>query len=823
MQSIEPGGIGVPTILEQELEQTKARSRRHWLRAVVLAATGLVLIGCIAPFVNAARLSTNIQRALESSLGRQVEFSRVHFTLFSGPGFSLERVFISDDPRYGLEPFAFVPVLEARVRLDRLLFGEIRFSSLRLVDPSLNLVRGKDGTWNVVELVNRLTAPRHVPLNLFPAFEVSDGRLDFKLGDRKTTLYIADSDLTIYPARSGKVFLEFSGSPARTDRAGNGFGHLRGSLNWTVPSHSGAVERVAGDIILDPSNLSELTTLFQGHDLGVHGTVSSNAHIEGPINDLQITGELRLEDVHRWDLLPSSGEDWRIHYRGSADLQSHRLALDTVPARSGEVSPVGVQLRASNFLGRSDWSIFAQLNEAPLGDLLPLAKRMGLAIPSEADLKGTLAGVIGFSNDSGLQGGIAVTNAVASLPNVPPLRTAAAHVTISGDRIHLDPAIIQTDLGGALQATGDYYLSSPLIETSLAITDFPIAALKKTLGEWFEPTNDFSAFTAGDLSGQFSYSHNLSPTADPVKAASWSGEFQFANATLSLPGLAVPLMHSQGKAVFDATSFDLERLAAKLGDQTIKASYRYSVSAKHPERVHVEIPSADLQKIEAVIGPALEPQGLFARFPFGRRSVPSWLATRNMDGDILIDRFSINDVNLGRLSSRFVWQGTNIQFPSLEIKLPEGLIEGEGTTSFASYAPQVRFQVSALGFPWKGGLLDAQGTIETSGVGIDSIRNIRSSGTFDGENVDLGARASFDSISGSYEFSLSDGWPDLRVSNVEASQEDDSFTGQGASNRDGKLSLDLAGSGQQLHFESSLTPEITTPNPPAATSAVAQK
>jgi hypothetical protein len=766
----------------------------------------------VAPFVNAAALSGRIQRALESSLGRKVAFAKAHFTLFSGPGFSLERVTISDDPRYGLEPIAFVPVLKARVRLDKLLFGEIRFSSLRLIEPSLNFVRGHDGTWNVVELVNRLTAPRHAPLNFFPAFEVSDGRLDFKLGNRKTTLYIADSDLSIYPARSGRVYLEFSGSPARTDRAGNGFGHLRGSLSWVFRPEKGDNGQVAGDLTLDPSNLSEITTLFQGHDLGVHGTVSSKAHLEGALNQLHITGELRLEDVHRWDLLPSSGEDWRIRYRGEADLLSQRIALDTIPARGSDVAQVALQVRATDFLARSKWSVFAQLSRAPLGDLLPLAKRMGLVIPSEAGLKGTLDGVIGFSNAAGLQGGVAIANAVASLPNAPSLRAVAAHVVISGDRLHLDPTTIEIDRDGTLQATGDYSLSSPKIDASFVVSDFPVAALKRTLGEWFGPPDAFNALTAGQVSGEFLYSRELLP-AGPGVLPSWSGDFQFVNTNLTLPGLAAPLVHCQGKAAFDDSRFDLQHLTARFGDQAIRASYRYSMTAKRPERVHIEIPSLTLTQLEQALGPALEPQGLFARLRFGRRSVPTWLASRNLEGDILINRFSINDVNLGRLSSHFVWQGTNLQFPSMEIRLAKSIIEAQGTVDLAGYSPRARFRASAADMAWKSGTLNVEGNLETSGLGLDAIRNVQSSGTFSGRDIDLGARTPLDAISGSYELTFAEGWPNLRLFDLEAAQQDDSLTGHGASTRDGKLMIDLARAGEQVHLESSLAPEATATTP----------
>ena len=161
-----------------------------------LAISCIAVLGIVAPFINAAHFSQGIQAALEESLGRKVDFEKAYYRLFPLPGFSLEKVTIHEDPRYGLEPFAYAASLEARLRIDKLLFGQIRFTSLRLVEPSLNLVKRDDGTWNVVELIGRLSAPRRLPLNLFPAIEVSDGRIDFKFGTRRP-LSISGSPISL--------------------------------------------------------------------------------------------------------------------------------------------------------------------------------------------------------------------------------------------------------------------------------------------------------------------------------------------------------------------------------------------------------------------------------------------------------------------------------------------------------------------------------------------------------------------------------------------------------------------------------------------------
>jgi uncharacterized protein involved in outer membrane biogenesis len=183
------------TAISEELTNQKITRSRVLKFSVLFCVIAFGALSIIAPFVNAAHFSASVQRALEESLGRSVSFEKVYYRVLPVPGFSLEKVVIGEDPRYGLEPFSSMNGLEAQLRIDKLLVGQIRFTGLRLLDPSLNLVKRDDGSWNVVEFVQRMSAPRRVPLNFIPAIQITNGRLDFKLGVRKTNFYIRDADM----------------------------------------------------------------------------------------------------------------------------------------------------------------------------------------------------------------------------------------------------------------------------------------------------------------------------------------------------------------------------------------------------------------------------------------------------------------------------------------------------------------------------------------------------------------------------------------------------------------------------------------------------
>ncbi len=798
-----------------ETTQIPARTNsRKLVQVLSLALLALLLAGLAAPWIEAERFSGSIKAALESSLGRKVEFEKAYFTVFSGPGFSLQNVTIGEDPRYGLEPFAYVPDLEARLRLDKLLFGQLRFSSLRLVDPSLNLVKLADGTWNVVALLQKLSAPRRTPLNFFPSFEVSNGRVNFKLGTRKTTLYISESELSIYPERSGKVYFRFSGSPARTDRAGMGFGHFRGDVNWFLNSSRVQPNQLEAELYLDPSNLSELTTLVEGHDVGVHGTLSSQLHIRGPLNALQVVGDLRLDDVHRWDLLPARGEDWTVRYAGNLDLLMQRLDLKTVSPQKGQVAPVTLQLRVNDFLTHASSSVLAELNAAPVQDLLPLAIRMGLSLPNDADLRGSLNGAIGYTSGTGWAGGFTITNAQAILPGAPVMRAAAANVTVFGDHARFDPAIIEAGGGGTLKLGGDYFFLQPRADATLSAVDVPVKELKSFASSWFGGPEALSALRDGDITGRFSYSNTpggLNSSGDSAPAI-WSGQFELDDATLAVPGVGVPLEHARGKASFGASSFELDHLTAILGSRAVHAAYRYNLLARHPEHLRVEFPTADLSELQAVFASDKRNAGLWARLGFLRRSLginplPTWLTARNLEGDLLVDRLSAEDQPLGALHTHFLWQGANLELTDLALNLLHGRISAHGAVDLGSYIPRWQFSASAFDYPWGGGSLSAEGKFSSAGAGKDLLRNLAAQGSFAGQDLALSPNDNFEDVSGLFRFSFADGWPDLRLSEIQAMQNGDRWIGEGSTQSDGKLLVDLVHEGRQVHFVSSLTGE----------------
>ena len=247
----------------------------------------LLAAGIAAPYLSGNRFAPRIRAALESALGRKVELGAIHFSLFAGPGFSVDNVVIHENPAIGIEPIAYVGSLEAVPRLTSIFGGHLEFASIRLDDASINLAKtggpSEPGRWNFEPLLNRSV------IRAIPELHVRSGRINFKFGDTKSVFYLTNTDLDIAPPSHGAAAwnVEFTGEPARTDKPAHGFGDFSARGRWT---QTGA-GRLDLDVRLEKSAISEIVALLHGFDAGVHGTVAARMHLAGPLDDIRISGE----------------------------------------------------------------------------------------------------------------------------------------------------------------------------------------------------------------------------------------------------------------------------------------------------------------------------------------------------------------------------------------------------------------------------------------------------------------------------------------------------------------------------------------------------
>jgi hypothetical protein len=87
-------------------------------KGVCAAAAVWLVVGLGAPYIDANPYADRLRASLSRALGRQVEFRQpVKFSLFEGPGFSVDDVVIYEDPSIGVEPMAYMDTIDVRPSL----------------------------------------------------------------------------------------------------------------------------------------------------------------------------------------------------------------------------------------------------------------------------------------------------------------------------------------------------------------------------------------------------------------------------------------------------------------------------------------------------------------------------------------------------------------------------------------------------------------------------------------------------------------------------------------------------------------------------------
>ena len=160
-------------------------------RTLAIVAVVVLLLFFLRP--GAARLKSRIAASISAALGRPVEIGSVHIRLLQ-PGFDLENLVVYDDPAFGAEPMLRAAEVTADLRLTSLLRGRMEIARLDLTDPSLNLVHGTNGRWNLEALAatcgsNCRSRPRQEslsPVRASPTLRLLLGVSTSRSGRRKS-------------------------------------------------------------------------------------------------------------------------------------------------------------------------------------------------------------------------------------------------------------------------------------------------------------------------------------------------------------------------------------------------------------------------------------------------------------------------------------------------------------------------------------------------------------------------------------------------------------------------------------------------------------
>ena len=468
-----------------------SRLRRRLLWAGTLVALLLLLV-FTPPLVNANRYQRQIARSMSESLGRPVHLDNVTLHLLPVPGLTLSNLVVSEDPAFGAEPTIRANTVEATLRLSSLWRRRVEFSTVRFVEPSVNLVRNSQGRWNLANVLLHAahveTAPtaqrRAGPAPRFPYIEATGGRVNIKLDEEKLPFSLTEADFALWLPSANHWRVRLEGQPARTDTNLNdpGVFRLEGDLQ-----RAGA----AGDVPIDlraswhNAPLGEASQILTADDMGWRGTLNLEASVVGTLASAQLQDRITLGALRRADFAAAQPLDLQITC--AAGLSVETVTFHQLRCTMPDSGPAPAVLQAETL----DLQRPAQARATLTADQVPLhwgllwAALFSARVPTELYPRATAdlhlehlpAGALPLTPTPArerhqrhvptlgqpVRSGPSAWNAwdgevVIHLPSAPAVRSVAAAAVEDGLPVelhwHTDPAAFPPKVGSPIHAAG---------------------------------------------------------------------------------------------------------------------------------------------------------------------------------------------------------------------------------------------------------------------------------------------------------------------------------------------------------------------------------
>ncbi len=406
----------------------RRKGRRLWWS---VAAIALVLIlGLTPPLLNVSRLRRRITASMSASIGRPVHLDSVALHLLPVPGFTLTNLVVSEDPAFGYEPVIRAMTVEATLRPSSLWRRQVEFSTIRFVDPSVNLVRNTQGQWNLQSLLMHAarvdTAPTEQrkpgPEPRFPYIEATGARVNLKLGEEKQPFSLIDADFALWLPSPQQWRVRVEAKPARTDRniGDPGTVRIEGSLE-----RAASIAEVPVDLIASwrDAPLGEASKLLTGDDAGWRGTLNLDAALTGTLGAGKLITGVHINDLRRADFIPARSLDLNIDCTGALEtteaiVHDPQCLLRSPPvnaiADSVDLTAIDLTGLETNGVGTSGVRVGSPA--IPERWLLDWARLFSRRIPAAESGVGNVAGSVILVRVQGRPG--------ASKPSAPKLSAA---------------------------------------------------------------------------------------------------------------------------------------------------------------------------------------------------------------------------------------------------------------------------------------------------------------------------------------------------------------------------------------------------------------
>jgi hypothetical protein len=668
------------------------RRRWFWLAA---GALGLAVWFFGAQVFSAERFRERAHQALERSLQRKVRIGgAASFRVYPVVGFRLEDVTIAENADWGLEPFAFMPALDAQIDWRQLLSGRLGFSRLRLEEPSVNVMKRSAGGWNVQPLLTRaLGTEKPSEEDVLPVVEVRNGRINFKFDEQKAALYLTEALMDLEPqGRPGDYEVYLEAKPARTDRQAQGLGNVR--LRGTVSLGGGAggqEARLSLVTELASSSLSELALLVSERSLDLNGKMSATLRMDGAPSRLKLAGAMRVEGATRSGLSFFRNQGLNLPVTGEFSWSEQKLFLESARGESA-----GFRLRGASMLSHPRYAVLFALNAVPLEPLIAPAGHPDHPLPEGAKAAANLSGRVGFSSSAGLRGMLWMDEAKVKVAEAPELAAPHVEVIVEQDELRLTPvSVMEAGAKESMLAGGVWDWRTGAVRLDLQSEELSLArARESSLLLRTRPMPLLDRLRGGKMQGRLQYLRK-SPADDGV----WSGEANISDAKLEHPALQSALEIQKARVLFDESRVRMEGLRGRCGKIPVAGQWQ------DPDQLTLELGRIEWADLLQVLGPLWRPERGLARGlvdrALGAKRIPEWMQQQQLAIALRAKTLELApNLSLQNVDAQVNWKQERMKLAQWRATVNGVPVRGAGELSLLpmQQAMDLSFESNAIGF-----------------------------------------------------------------------------------------------------------------------------
>lgn len=770
----------------------------RWRRRALLAAVLLTAAAAAAlPFIDIPALAPPLRSALSRTLGRPVELGAVRCALLPVPSLLAENVVIAEDPAFGLEPFAYADELRASIRLLALLRGSLEVGSIRLAGASLNVVRDEQAGFNVAAFLQKAFSPAAAAHGI-PELILKESRLNFRSGALKSAYYLNNVALDLQPPRrpGEELRWRYEASPARTDRAEQGFGRFTGAGRW-VPAAGGG--RFAVDVSLERSAVQELLVLLTGRDLGLQGRFVASAFLDGPLHALELRGNLEMLDLERQAFFDFQHKNMQLPFQGILDLDRQTVRLASAPPQRGRPAPpLHVRLEGQGLLTAPSWRGEVAFTEVPAEALLEVCRRLGVPSPPSLRVEGAVSGSAEFSTGQPARGRLSAPAARLRFAEGPVVEAQESAIRLEGDLLTLESARITSPAKAQASLTGVWNWADEKLAFELRTENMEIRELNgalKTVGA-LGTVPFLEHCGTGAWRGRLAFTKEPGREGGPA-VTTWSGQAALSGARCAPPWL--PSSLQLRKAILEPAGqgWRLRQAEAQFGHVPVQVQARHDPGEKPPLQVSVRAGRLTGEDLEAVFHLAQPPRrSLLDRTLRRRAAMPPWLRQWDAGGSLEAQALVLGRQEFDHVEARFHWRGGRIRFHHLSALWKGAAISGAGQAELWRDEPLYSARAAVTGLPAGTAWIDAEMEVSTSTLGPALPEKARGWAEVSSPLLRLGAGGSVRQLHVSLEYDGARGQQPWRLPEISFWMDGQFWSGRGSASAGGALRAEFPAAGR---------------------------